>query len=113
MVPSWFTNGLGVGAALCSMSSLAPQVIKLYRSRDAGALSLRMCLLMVTGFALWTAYGLALGSWPLIGSNTVCLLLAAAILALKLRLSSPQASRTRPADGDRRRRAPRQAPPPA
>jgi MtN3 and saliva related transmembrane protein len=83
----WITNGLGIGAALCSMSSFAPQVIKLYREREASSVSLRMCLLTVTGFALWIGYGLALESWPLVGSNAVCLILSGSILALKLRFN--------------------------
>jgi MtN3 and saliva related transmembrane protein len=76
------------------MASFTPQVIKLYRERDASSVSLRMCLLMVTGFVLWIGYGLALRSWPLVGSNTVCLLLSSAILVLKLRFNRrrPRAS---------------------
>ena len=84
------TNALGVGAATCSMASFLPQVIKLAREKDASSVSLRMYLVTVTGFALWTAYGFALRSWPLIGSNLVSLGLAAVILILKLRYSEGQ-----------------------
>jgi MtN3 and saliva related transmembrane protein len=41
----------------------------------------------VTGFSLWTAYGLMIGSWPVAAANIVCLALAATILALKWRFS--------------------------
>jgi MtN3 and saliva related transmembrane protein len=34
---------------------------------------------------LWLIYGLAIGDWPLIGSNAVTLVLMTAILAMKLR----------------------------
>jgi MtN3 and saliva related transmembrane protein len=34
---------------------------------------------------LWLIYGLAIGDWPLIGSNAVTLTLMAPILAMKLR----------------------------
>jgi MtN3 and saliva related transmembrane protein len=37
------------------------------------------------GMALWLAYGLALGDWPLIGSSGVTLVLMLPILGLKLR----------------------------
>ncbi len=67
------------------MSSFAPQVIKIWRERDASAVSLRMYMVTVTGFALWTAYGLAIHQWPVAASNIVCLLLAAVILVLKFR----------------------------
>jgi MtN3 and saliva related transmembrane protein len=78
-------DAVGVAAALCSMSSFVPQVVKIWRERDASSVSLRMYLVTVTGFALWTVYGVLLGSWPLIGSNLVSLSLAATILALRLR----------------------------
>jgi MtN3 and saliva related transmembrane protein len=80
-------NALGVAAAVCSMSSFVPQVVKIWREKHAGSVSLRMYVVTVTGFTLWTVYGVLLESWPLVGSNAVCLVLAAAILALKLRYS--------------------------
>ncbi|MEO6340843.1 MAG: SemiSWEET transporter [Caulobacteraceae bacterium] len=78
-------NGVGVAAALCSMGSFLPQVIKIWRDRDASSVSLHMYVVTVTGFALWSLYGVLLGSLPLIGSNLVSLTLAAAILMLRLR----------------------------
>ena len=78
------TNAIGTGAALCSMGSFIPQVGKIVRERDASAISLPMYVVTVTGFALWTAYGALLKSWPLVGSNAVSLGLSALILGLKL-----------------------------
>jgi MtN3 and saliva related transmembrane protein len=86
-------NGVGVGAALCSMGSFLPQVIKIWRERDASAVSLRMYVVTVTGFSLWTLYGFLLGSWPLIGSNLVSLGLSAAILVLKLKFDGDEKGR--------------------
>ncbi|HTI67452.1 MAG TPA: SemiSWEET transporter [Caulobacteraceae bacterium] len=93
-------DAVGVAAALCSMSSFVPQVVKIWRERDAGGVSLRMYVVTVTGFGLWTAYGMMLGSWPLVGSNATCLGLSAAILALKVRFDREAASgqRKRAAD---------------
>eukprot|EP01030_Chromulinospumella_sphaerica_P012047 gene12047-11840_t len=73
-------NAVGVGAALCSMTSFAPQIFKIWREKDASAVSLRMFALTVTGFVLWTTYGAMSGSWPLVLSNAVCLGLSAVIL---------------------------------
>lgn len=78
-------NVIGTLAALCSMSSFVPQIVKIVRERDADSVSLRMYLVTVTGFSLWIAYGLITGSWPVAASNTICLLLSAAILVLKWR----------------------------
>lgn len=80
---------VGVGAALCSMASFTPQIAKIWRQKDASAVSFRMYLVTVTGFSLWTAYGFLIGSWPIAASNIVCLLLSAVILALKIRYRQP------------------------
>ena len=76
-------NSVGVAAAVCSMSSFAPQLVKIWKERDASSVSLRMFLLTVAGFILWAAYGLSLRAWPVVGSNLVCLALSAAILHAK------------------------------
>lgn len=83
-IPKLWIDVIGTGAALCSMASFTPQIIKMWRERDASSVSLRMFLLTVTGFVLWTAYGVLLGSWPIAVSNAVCLALSGVILTLKL-----------------------------
>ncbi len=80
-------NTVGVTAALLSMSSFAPQIAKIWRERDASSVSLRMYLVTVSGFTLWIAYGVLIGSWPVAVSNAVCLAMSAAVLALKWRFS--------------------------
>lgn len=78
-------DAVGVGAALCSMSSFWPQILKIWRERDASSVSLRMYVVTVAGFSLWIAYGVLIGSWPVIGSNAICLALSATVLGLKWR----------------------------
>jgi MtN3 and saliva related transmembrane protein len=80
-------NVVGTVAALCSMTSFAPQIAKIWRDRDASEISLTMYLVTVTGFALWIGYGILIGSWPVAVSNIVCLLMSGAVLALKWRFS--------------------------
>ena len=80
-------NIVGTGAALCSMTSFGPQILKIWRERDASSVSLRMYLVTVTGFVLWTIYGWLIGSWPVAASNIVCLAMASTVLALKWRFS--------------------------
>ena len=82
------TTLVGTGAALCSMVSFAPQALKIQRERDASSVSLPMYAVTVVGFTLWVTYGVMLRSWPLVGSNFVCLVLAAWILVLKFRFGS-------------------------
>ena len=75
-----WVEAIGAGAALCSVSSFVPQLVKMVRDKDAKAVSLRMYVVTVTGFSLWLIYGLCRQSLPLIASNGVSLMLAAAIL---------------------------------
>lgn len=91
------TNIVGTGAAICSMTSFTPQLFKIWKERDASSVSLRMFLLTVTGFALWTAYGVLLKSWPITGSNIVCLLLSAGILHAKWKFRSGDPASDAPA----------------
>lgn len=85
-LPPLLINAFGVGAALCSMISFIPQLIKLIHEKDASGVSLRMYLVTVCGFALWIVYGALEGAWPVAGSNVINLLLASAILVMKLRI---------------------------
>jgi len=67
------------------MASFIPQAMKIIRERDASSVSLRMYIVTVIGFVLWSTYGVLLKSWPLIGSNIVSLAISGLILALKIR----------------------------
>ena len=78
-----FVNAIGAAAALCSMASFPPQLMKIWKKRDASSVSTRMFLLTIAGFGLWGAYGMGLGAWPLVASNLVCLAFCAAILHAK------------------------------
>ena len=75
---------IGYLAALCSTSSFAPQAWKIIRTRDTSAISAAMYSVTVIGFALWTAFGIMKGEWPLILTNTICLGFSAFILMMKL-----------------------------
>ncbi len=76
---------VGTAAALLSITSFAPQIVKIWKEKDASSVSLRTYIVTVTGFACWIAYGLMIGAWPVIASNTACLLMSGAVLAMKWR----------------------------
>ncbi len=78
------TTLIGILAAICSTTSFAPQAWRVLKTRDTDAISTRMYVITVIGFALWTAYGIMGRQWPLIVPNTICLALSAFILAMKL-----------------------------
>ena len=78
-------NVVGTAAALCSITSFAPQIIKIWRERDASAVSLRTYSLTVTCFALWVGYGLLTTAWPIIVANACALVMAPGVLLMKWR----------------------------
>ena len=78
-------NIVGTLAGLCSMASFVPQIIKIWRERDASGVSLHMFGVTISAFVLWTTFGALQGSWPIIVSNAVCLLLAVTIAGLRLK----------------------------
>ena len=76
---------LGYVAAVLTTGAFVPQAVKTIRTRDTRAISLWMYVTFTTGIALWFVYGVVINSWPMILANTLTFLLAATILALKLR----------------------------
>lgn len=79
------TEGLGYLAASLTTLSFVPQVVRVVRTRDTRAISLVSYSAFCLGIVLWLAYGLRLGSAPIIVANAITLLLASAVLALKIR----------------------------
>ncbi len=78
-------TAIGSVAGTLTTAAYLPQVVKVWRSRSAGDISLQMYLLMVTGSAAWIVYGILLMNWPLIVANTISLSFTATILAFKFR----------------------------
>ena len=78
-------NSIGSVAAFCTTLSFLPQLIRVWRRKSARDISLTMFLLFSFGVVCWLVYGLGIGSAPIIAANTVTLVLALAILVLKLR----------------------------
>lgn len=79
------TELIGYAAAGLTTASFVPQAWKTFRSKDVSGISLTMYSLFTTGITLWLAYGLLLGAWPIVLANAITLLLASAILVMRLR----------------------------
>ena len=78
-------NVLGFVAGVLTTAAFVPQVVKIRRTRSARDISLGMYAAFTTGVVLWLAYGVALGSTPIIVANAFTLVLALAVLVMKLR----------------------------
>jgi MtN3 and saliva related transmembrane protein len=80
-----FDNLIGALAAIFTTTAFIPQVVLTWKTRRADGISLGMYSLFTTGVALWLAYGVIIGAWPVIIANTLTLALALFILAMKIR----------------------------
>ena len=76
---------VGYPAAFLTTVAFVPQAWKSWRTRDLSGISLSMYALFTLGVALWLAYGVVIGSIPVIVANAITLLLAALVLLLKVR----------------------------
>jgi len=76
---------LGLVAGLLTTASLVPQAHKIWKSRSAKDVSLRMFAAFSLGVALWLVYGILKKEIPIIVWNAASLALGGAILAMKLR----------------------------
>jgi MtN3 and saliva related transmembrane protein len=78
-------GALGLFAGTLTTAAFLPQVIKAWKSRSTRDISLGMFTMFCTGVFLWIVYGFLVGDLPVIVANAATFLLAAGILALKLR----------------------------
>lgn len=72
-------------AATLTTAAFVPQALHIIRHKETKAISLFMYVAFAAGVALWMLFGTMIGNWPIIVSNFITLLLALAIIAMKLR----------------------------
>ena len=82
--PHWI-DLLGYAAATLTTVSFIPQAWLCFRTGDVSGISLGMYTCFTAGVALWLGYGVVLGAWPIVIANAITLLLALAIMWMKLR----------------------------
>jgi len=78
-------NVVGLAAGFLTTVAFIPQVIKIWKAKSAKDISLRTYVAFSAGVALWLAYGVLKGEPPIILWNAITLVLALAIVAMKLR----------------------------
>jgi MtN3 and saliva related transmembrane protein len=81
---------LGYAAAFLTTVSFVPQVWRTFRTHDVSGISLRMYSIFTAGIAVWLAYGIVLKETPMILANSVSLVLACAVLVMRLRYAKEQ-----------------------
>lgn len=78
------TEWIGYAAATLTTLSFVPQAWHTFSTRDVRGISLGMYSAFTLGVAMWLAYGVLLGAWPVILANAITLALATTILVMKI-----------------------------
>ena len=72
-------------AATLTTTAFVPQALHIIRYKETRAISLFMYVSFAVGVALWLVFGALIGNWPIMLSNAITLMLALAIIAMKLK----------------------------
>jgi MtN3 and saliva related transmembrane protein len=76
---------VSAAAATLTTAAFVPQALHIIRHKETRAISLFMYVSFAVGVALWLSFGVMIGNWPIIVSNGITLLLALAIIGMKLK----------------------------
>jgi len=79
------TTLIGLFGGTLTTIAFFPQLIKTWKTRSARDFSLCMLILLTIGVLIWGIYGLLIGSFPLILTNTITFILSLIILMFKIR----------------------------
>jgi len=76
---------LGILAGTLTTIAFIPQVVKIYKMKDAKELSLVTFCVFSCGVFLWLVYGIIIQEWPVILANGITLILSCMIIGMKIK----------------------------
>ncbi|MGD8229365.1 MAG: SemiSWEET family transporter [Desulfobacteraceae bacterium] len=76
---------LGYAAGFLTTFSAAPQLVHAYRVKDLRSIDMKFQLMLLSGLALWTLYGITIKSLPVIIFNLIGFSLWVPIFWMKIR----------------------------
>ena len=79
------TDLIGYFSAFLTTFAFVPQAYHSWKTRDLSGVSLPMYSLFSAGVLGWIVYGVKIASWPIVVANIITLILACAVLWLKLK----------------------------
>jgi len=91
---------LGLAAGFLVSLGLIPQILRIWRLRDAQEISLPFNLLSLGGTVLWLMYGLLQGLLSVIVWNGVNCILYLILLSVKLRYGMGRGGPSHPSESD-------------
>ena len=80
---------LGLIAGTLTTFAFVPQVVKTWRTKSSGDLSVGTMSMICIGVFLWLLYGLLVGDVPIIAANAVTLVLVVTTFVLTLIYRNP------------------------
>jgi MtN3 and saliva related transmembrane protein len=80
----WITI-LGLCAGTCTTFAMAPQAMKVWRTKHVDQLSLRMLVLMFVGIILWLTYGSIIRDLSILWANVIALFFVTYMLVIKVK----------------------------
>ena len=81
---SWI-NVIGISAGSFTTLAVIPQIYKSWKSGEAGNVSLKMYIVLLTGLLLWFFYGVGINDYPIMIFNGIAFLLNMSMLFLILK----------------------------
>jgi len=76
---------IGYIAAVLTTFSLLPQIIRIWKLKEARDISLFMPLMTSAGSILWLFYGILINETPIIAANAVSLLFSLTVLFITIK----------------------------
>jgi MtN3 and saliva related transmembrane protein len=76
---------IGIMAGALTTFGLVPQVLHVFKLKEAHEISLPFAVMYTVGVGLWLLYGIQLGLVPLIAWNSISFIFAALLLFAKLK----------------------------
>lgn len=76
---------IGLVAGTLTTLAFVPQVIKTWRIRSVGDVSLGMYVVFALGVFLWICYGVAIDSLPVVAANVATFVLACVMIVFSIR----------------------------
>jgi len=76
---------IGMFAGSCTTFSFLPQVLKSWKAKATGDISLNMYIVFCVGLCFWLLYGFLINDIPLVIANLLTLAMACSILFMKIK----------------------------
>lgn len=84
---------IGIVAGVFTTFATLPQIIKMYKIKEARDISLLMFLSIIVGVILWLIYGVLIHSTVLVGWNVIALMLNGTIVGQTIYYDSKSKNR--------------------